>query len=442
MISGAQRCSGSITIAGAKNAVLPCMAASILTNQNVTLQNVPQISDVEVMKQQLGSYGLTVRGNVRQNSVTICAGNARSTPTSSDGSKTRGSFLVLGPLLARFREATVYHPGGCNIGRHGRPVDFHIDALSKMGATSSSYGDYIVMKANGGLRGARINFPKVSVGATETTIMAACLAQGQTTITNAAVEPEVIDLVEMLKEMGARIEVYEDERIIVVNGCGGALLNGCTHTVIPDRIEAGTWAIAAAMTGGSLTLKMNPGVGRKIMIPVVEKLREAGVRVQWQGDGLKVERQSYESISPVNITTGPYPDFPTDLLPLWVVFMTQASGPSILKDTIYDNRFQVVEELEKMGARFTKFSDSEHKVHGRANLSGARVVAKDLRAGAALVLAALVAEGSTVVKEFQHVLRGYDNIKEKLKCWRVNHKDLPQTRPGHHGGRHQGHCCR
>jgi UDP-N-acetylglucosamine 1-carboxyvinyltransferase len=210
-------------------------------------------------------------------------------------------------------------------------------------------------------------------------------------------------------------------------------INSFSSQLFSDRIEAGTWAIAAAMTGGELLLKMDPRTGREIMVPIYEKLQQAGVSLSWTHQGLEVKRRG--QILPVNVTTGPFPKFPTDLLPLWVTFMTLANGPSILHDTIYDSRFNHVPHLENMGAKFTKFSDQQYQVHGNANLSGTRVVATDLRAGAALILAALVAEGTTVVKEFQHVLRGYENIKEKLSHgWSVRFTGLPQTRPGFHGG--------
>ena len=201
-----------------------------------------------------------------------------------------------------------------------------------------------------------------------------------------------------------------------------------------DRIEAGTWAIAAAITGGSLLLKMDRTVGEKIMVPIVEKLQQAGVDLWWNSNGLQVQRQARNSIQPVNIRTGPFPQFPTDLLPQWVILMTQANGPSVLHDTIYDNRFSHVPHLKNMGANFTRFSDREYRVHGNARLTGCHVTATDLRAGAALILAALIADGTTVIKEFQHVLRGYENIKEKLERLGVNLRDLAQTRPGFHGG--------
>ena len=203
-------------------------------------------------------------------------------------------------------------------------------------------------------------------------------------------------------------------------------------TFFSDRIEAGTWAIAAAMTGGRLVLEMDPKSGKKIMVPVLEMLKQAGVSLHWRHDGLEVQRHG--QIHPVSVTTGPFPQFPTDLLPQWVTFMTLANGPSILEDTIYDSRFNHVEHLQKMGAKFTKFSDKRYQVHGNAKLRGTRVEATDLRAGAALILAALVAEGTTVVKQFQHVLRGYEDIKGKLGCWSVQFGKLPQTRPGFHGG--------
>ena len=201
-----------------------------------------------------------------------------------------------------------------------------------------------------------------------------------------------------------------------------------------DRIEAGTWAIAVAITGGSLLLKMDRTVGEKIMVPIVKKLEKAGVGVQWKPNGLQVQREAINHIRPVDIITGPFPHFPTDLLPQWVILMTQANGPSVLEDTIYDNRFSHVPHLQNMGAKFTKFSDQKYRVHGNARLEGCHVTATDLRAGAALILAGLIAKGATVVKEFQHVLRGYENIEEKLEVWKAKFHPLPQTRRGHHGG--------
>ena len=211
----------------------------------------------------------------------------------------------------------------------------------------------------------------------------------------------------------------------------------CSLQFFSDRIEAGTWAIAAAMTGGRLVLEMDPRSGKKIMVPILEMLKKAGVTLQWRHDGLEVQRHG--QIHPVSVTTGPFPKFPTDLLPQWVTFMTQANGDSILKDTIYDSRFNHVEHLKNMGAKITPFPDGRHQVHGNPNrrLQGAHVVATDLRAGAALILAGLVAEGPTVVKQFHHVLRGYENIREKLGRWNVQFQNLPQTRPGFHGGNYQ-----
>jgi UDP-N-acetylglucosamine 1-carboxyvinyltransferase len=233
MISKAQPCSGSIQISGAKNAALPLMAACLLTDQPVVLENVPKISDIDVMKKQLESYGV----NVEQDGRVLQAidGQTNFSPENSRGSKTRGSFLVLGPLLARFKEAKVHRPGGCQIGTNGRPVNFHIDALQEMGAEIVQNSDYVWLKADDGLQRAQIHFPRISVGATETVIMAACLADGQTVITHAAVEPEIIDLIKMLNEMGmnGNISVYESRNMIVINGRRGVLLNGCTHTVIP-----------------------------------------------------------------------------------------------------------------------------------------------------------------------------------------------------------------
>jgi UDP-N-acetylglucosamine 1-carboxyvinyltransferase len=237
MISEARECSGSIQISGAKNAALPLMAACLLTDKQVVLENVPKISDIDMMEKQLESYGVNVQRDGTRCALQLQAidGQTNFSPENSRGSKTRGSFLVLGPLLARFKEAKVHRPGGCQIGTNGRPVNYHIDALQEMGAEIVQNSDYVWLKADDGLQGAQIHFPRISVGATETVIMAACLADGQTVITHAAVEPEIIDLIKMLNEMGmnGNISVYESRNMIVINGRRGVLLNGCTHTVIP-----------------------------------------------------------------------------------------------------------------------------------------------------------------------------------------------------------------
>lgn len=424
---------GSIKISGAKNASLPEMAACLLTDKPLTLDNVPRIKDVEYMENQLKSYGVNVGGRSSPSSpLVLNASSARFSPLNDAGKKTRGAFLVLGPLMARFRQATVYLPGGCQIGRAGRPVDFHIDALKQMGAQEVPGSDgCITLTARNGLQGADIRFPKVSVGATENIVMAATLATGKTTIKNAALEPEVIDLVDMLKNMGAKIQVNEGGREITISGQAGKRLSGTRHTVIPDRIEAGTYAIAAAIAGGQLLLKMDPSIGEKILDLVIEKLRDAGVQVIPRHDGLLIKRS--DSISPVSITTGPYPEFPTDLLPQWVSFMTQAQGTSRIEDTIYDGRFNHVPDLIQMGADISQESVNICHVHGKNTLRGKRVKASDLRAGVALIIAAMAAEGTTVVKKFEHVLRGYENIKEKLKQCGAKVEELAPTRSGHYG---------
>ena len=446
MVSQSKPLKGSIKLSGAKNSSLPLMAACLLTTEPVKLINVPQISDVDRMKEELLSYGVEVSGRgTPQSPLVLNASQANFSPQTGPGKRIRGAFNILGPLMARFGEAEVYQPGGCQIGKDGRPVDFHLKALEKMGATKirPRNQNSIALNAKRGLRGATINFltdsnfPKVSVGATENIVMAATLAVGQTTITNAAVEPEVIDLVTMLNKMGANIQLNKDSRVITIdnrpNGRStiNELLSGTTHTVIPDRIEAGTYAIAAAITGGQLLLKMDPDVDKEIFVPVIEKLKAAGVQVTEKRDGLEVCRRG--QIRPVSITTGPYPEFPTDLLPQWVSFMTQANGKSTIQDTIYDNRFKLVPDLEKMGAVIKEINETKYEVYGKASLKGTRVVASDLRAGAALILAALVAEGTTVVKEFEHLLRGYENIEEKLEQCGVQVRQLLPTRPGFYG---------
>ena len=430
-ISGSKATNGRLQISGAKNAALPLMAACLLTKGEVKLKNVPKISDVDTMKAELKAFGVRVSGDGQ--TLVLNAENAKSKPD-SEYNPTRGGFTVLGPLMARFSEAKVPLPGGCKIQTSGRPVDFHTDALKEMGAREVPHNQNCVwLKAEGGLQGANIHFPNVSVGATENITMAACLANGTTIITNAAVEPEVMDLVDMLEKMGANIEVEKKKNRITISGRG--FLNGTAHTVIPDRIEAGSYAIAAAISGGPLLLEMPPQSAEEMLSTVVQKLRQAGVQATWEDDGLLVERKG--KIKPIGIITGPYPEFPTDLLPQWATLMTQAQGPSRIEDTIYNNRFEHLNELRDVSGRalFTKESDAVYIINGGAKLQGRHVKAKDLRGGFALILAGMASEGSTVVKDFNHVLRGYENIKEKLKqCGaKLREEELPRARGGYSG---------
>ena len=431
-ISGSKATNGRLQISGAKNAALPLMAACLLTKGEVKLKNVPKISDVDTMKAELKAFGVRVSGDGQ--TLVLNAENAKSKPD-SEYNPTRGGFTVLGPLMARFSEAKVQGPGGCRIQTSGRPVDFHIVALKKMGATDvpNNQNGCVWLEAEGGLQGANIHFPNVSVGATENITMAACLANGTTIITNAAVEPEVMDLVDMLEKMGANIEVEKKKNRITISGRG--FLNGTAHTVIPDRIEAGSYAIAAAISGGPLLLKMPRQSAEEMLSTVVQKLRQAGVQATWQDDGLLVQRTRMMKIKPINITTGPYPKFPTDLLPQWATLMTQAQGPSRIEDTIYNNRFEHLNELRDVSGRalFTKESDAVYIINGGAKLQGRHVKAKDLRGGFALILAGMASEGSTVVKDFNHVLRGYENIKEKLKQCGAKLEELRPTPQGHYG---------
>ena len=437
MISGSDARSGSIQVSGAKNAALPLMAACLLTEKDVKLLNVPNISEVDSMKKQLEAFGVRVSGNGQTSPLVLNAKNAKPKPTKGYN-PTRGGFTVLGPLVARFAEAKVLLPGGCQIGKSGRPINYHIEELGKMGAKKLSRDNenHVLLKAKDGLRHREdIRFEKVSVGATENVMLAACLVNGTTIITNAAVEPEVIDLVDMLKEMGASIKVDEGGNKITINGQTGSLLPGTstTHTVIPDRIEAGSYAIAAAISGGQLLLEMDPEVGKKILFIVVQTLKDAGVEATWEKKGLLVKRSGEINAVEFGIKTGPYPEFPTDLLPQWVTFMTQAQGRSQIEDTIYDDRFKHVKYLEKMGASLTKISDRIYIVNGPTKLEGKHVRAEDLRGGFALILAGMAAKGTTVVKNFEEVQRGYGSVKEKLVQCGANLEELAATTPGYYG---------
>ena len=403
LIRGGRVLSGSIPVSGAKNAALPLMAAGLLADGPLTLTNAPDLADVATMAGLLAHHGLAVERDKTARSITI-SGAATDLEAPYDlVRKMRASVLVLGPLLARHGRARVSLPGGCAIGT--RPVDLHLKALEQMGAEIEITAGYIEARAPGGLKGARIIFPQVSVGATENILMAAALASGQSEIMNAAREPEITDLAACLMRMGARIEGIGTHRLLVE---GVANLGAATHPIIADRIEAGTFACAAAITGGSLLLQ---GARLDHLGAVTRTLREAGVDVAEEEGGLRVTRSN--GLRGADVMTEPFPGFATDMQAQFMALMCVAEGASMITETIFENRFMHVPELSRMGARIN-FHGASAIVRGVKKLSGAPVMATDLRASVSLILAGLAAEGETIVNRVYHLDRGYERVEAKL----------------------------
>jgi UDP-N-acetylglucosamine 1-carboxyvinyltransferase len=411
VIRGGKALSGIIPISGAKNAALPIMAASILTDQTLTLSNVPHLADITTMANLLRPMGVEIGVGARVNDphgghlMDLTAREIVDTTAPYDFvRKMRASVFVLGPLLARAGEAKVSLPGGCAIG--ARPVDLHCQGLEQMGAVITLDGGYINASAPHGLTGAKVVFPKVSVGATENLMMAATLAKGDTQLINAAAEPEVIDLANCLNAMGADIE-GAGTNIITIRGVQS--LHGAHYRIIPDRIETGTYAIAVAVTGGRVEL-----VGARMdhISSLAETLSRAGVDVSETEDGLSVSRLNGH-IKGVDIMTEPFPGFPTDLQAQAMSLMTVAEGAAMITETIFENRFMHVPELARMGANITVHHGSA-LVRGVDRLRGAPVMATDLRASVSLVVAALAAEGETTISRVYHLDRGYERLEEKL----------------------------
>ena len=410
-IRGGNPLKGVIPIGGAKNAALPLMVAALLSEETLTLSNLPHVVDIATLANLLRQHGvnMTLDGQAENGHIGRMLSLTAKTITSTTAPydlvrKMRASVLVLGPLLARVGEARVSLPGGCAIGN--RPVDLHLTALEALGAEIVLEDGYIVATAPRGLKGAEIQFPMVSVGATENLLMASCLAEGDTVLANAAREPEVSDLAHCLVSMGARIEGIGSDTLRIT---GVPRLGGATYTVIGDRIEAGTYAIAAAITDGDLLIE---GVDLDIMGSMAQSLTEAGVSLEAEAGGIRVRRAG-ERIRGIDVMTQPYPGFPTDLQAQFMALMTIAEGASMVTESIFENRFMHVPELARMGAEINVHGASA-MIRGVAGLIGAPVMATDLRASVSLVLAGLAAEGSTVVSRVYHLDRGYERIEEKL----------------------------
>ena len=403
--------SGEVTISGAKNAVLPLMAATLLSTEECVISDVPELADVTVMRQILESIGSRIEEPVRS-VLNIKTEHISTTEPDNDlVGMMRASFVVMGPLLGREGSAKLYRPGGCSIG--ARPIDLHLKGFKALGATITITDDYIEAKApEGGLNGATIYLDFPSVGATENIMMAAALANGTTYIENAAEEPEITDLANLINKMGGRIKGAGTDNIKIE---GVSRLHSAEHTVIPDRIEAGTFMLAAAITRGQLLLR---NVTPDHLKPVTAKLRECGVTVEMGDEGMYVLADDRELTS-TDIKTMPYPGFPTDIQSPFMAFLTTVYGQSTVIETVFENRFMHVAELNRMGANI-EIIGNRATIKGGRKLRGARVIATDLRAGAAMVLAGLAAEGETQVSEIYHIERGYEDFIQKFRAIGAN----------------------
>jgi UDP-N-acetylglucosamine 1-carboxyvinyltransferase len=407
LIRGGKSLRGKVAVSGAKNSALPCLAATLLSPETVTLHNVPYVKDLITQRRLLEDLGATVlTPELRTHKVT--AANIEIFEAPYELVKTmRASVLALGPLLARFGQAKVSLPGGCAIGT--RPIDLHLKAFEKLGAVVSLEAGNVVARApEGGLIGAEIYFEKVTVTGTENVMMAAVLARGKTKIVNAAREPEIEDLAELLNKMGARVKGAGTETI-EIEGVEG--LNGAEHTIIPDRIETGTFIVAAAITNGEIEIT---GCRPDHLVAVIEKMRSAGVEIEELNQSTLLVKCSANGLTAKDVTTEPHPLFPTDMQAQYMALMTQAEGVSIINETIFENRFMHASELIRMGANI-QISGNKAIVRGKSALAGAPVQASDLRASASLVLAGLCASGETVIDRVYHIDRGYENIVKKLR---------------------------
>jgi UDP-N-acetylglucosamine 1-carboxyvinyltransferase len=412
-VVGGRPLNGVIAISGAKNATLPLMIASLLTDQTLVLDNVPRLADVALLQRILGNHGVDIMvggkrpGDTEYKGQTLHISAARIVDTTAPYdlvSKMRASFWVIAPLLARMGEAKVSMPGGCAIGT--RPVDLLLMVLERLGAAIDIDGGYVVARAPRGLKGAEIIFPKVTVSGTHTAIMAATLAEGTTVIDNAAREPEIGDVAACLNKMGARISGAGTSRIVVD---GVARLDGARHSVLPDRIETGTYAMAVAMAGGDVTLE---GAQPELLQAALDVLARAGVEVVATNTGIRISRNGV-GLVPVEVATDPFPGFPTDLQAQLMALMTRAKGTSRITETIFENRFMHVQELVRLGARI-HLNGETATVEGVRRLRGAPVMATDLRASVSLVIAALAAEGETMVNRVYHLDRGFERLEDKL----------------------------
>ena len=405
-IIGGKKLSGTIAISGSKNATLPILAATILTNKKIVIKNVPIVRDVETMVTLLNTIGSSVKLNKKKKIIEILNKNKLKTLAPYSLVKTmRAGVLVLGPLLAKYGLAKVSLPGGCSIG--SRPIDLHLNALKKMGANINVKNGYIIASAKKGLRGSLIKFPKISVGATQNILIASCFSKGKTKLRNCASEPEVQDLINFLKKLGCKINRV-GKRSIDVNGVDN--LKSAEHRVIFDRIEAGTYIIAAALTNGRIKIT---NIDPKVISTEISLLNRMKIKI--------IKKKNYvivtcpKKISGIKIKTQPYPGFPTDLQAQIMVLMTKAEDVSMIRENIFENRFMHVSELRRMGAHI-EVDGNRAKIYGGKHLYGAELMATDLRASVSLVLAGLAAKGKTIINRIYHLDRGYEQIEKKLSA--------------------------
>jgi UDP-N-acetylglucosamine 1-carboxyvinyltransferase len=406
VIRGGEPLVGTVRVSGAKNAALPCMAAALLTDETVTLENIPDVRDIQTERKLLVAMGAEVElgyGRAAHRTTINCKKIERAEATYDLVKTMRASTLVLGPLVARLGHARVSLPGGCAIG--ARPIDLHIKGLEKLGATITTEHGYVEAKADR-LKGGHIVFEKITVTGTEDLLMAATLADGETVMENCAREPEVADLAALLSKMGAKIEGAGTSTIKIK---GVSKLHGAKHRIIPDRIEAGTFIIAGAMTGGDLIVS---GCDPRHLGALTAKLQECGVKLKENGDSVRVMGDN--PLKGADVSTEEFPGFPTDMQAQFMALATQADGTSIVTENIFENRFMHAQEMVRMGANI-KIEGRRAIVRGKTGLSAAAVLASDLRASASLVLAALVADGETIIDRVYHIDRGYERIEEKLK---------------------------
>ena len=406
-IKGGRKISGTIIVSGSKNATLPILAATILTSKKVIIKNIPIVKDVETMAELLRTIGSAVKFDIKKKKIEIFNKKPLKTFAPYRLLKTmRAGVLVLGPLLAKYRIAKVSLPGGCAIG--SRPIDIHLDALKKMGAKIKIKDGYIFASAKKGLKGCIIKFPKISVGATENVLIAACFSKGETKLRNCAIEPEINDLINFLKKLGCKIKRVGKRDINIL---GVEELKSTVHKVIFDRIETGTYIIAAALTKGRLKIK---NIDPKIMLTEIRLLHKMGVDILKKKNYIIVSRS--KKLKGLNISTKPYPGFPTDLQAQIMVLMTRAEGVSTIKEGIFENRFMHVSELRRLGAQI-EIKGNKAKIFGKSKLNGAELMATDLRASVCLVLAGLTSSNKTIVNRIYHLDRGYEEIEKKLsKC--------------------------
>jgi len=412
-IVGGNQLNGRIQISGAKNAALPLMIASLLTSERLTLKNMPNLADVNLLARILRNHGadhlvdgkrLGSKTQIGETFHFTARDIVDTTAPYEMVSRMRASFWVLGPLLARMHQAKVSLPGGCAIGT--RPVDLHLSGFKSLGANIDVVNGYVLASAPNGLQGGRVVFPKVSVGATHNVLMAAVLAKGETVIENAAREPEIGDVARCLVKMGAQIEGIDSSTLHIQ---GRDELEGAVHSVLPDRIETGTYAIAVAATGGDVELV---GTNAELLTTALDELAKTGADITATENGIRIKRDA-ENLEPISIETRPFPGFPTDLQAQMMALMTIANGTSVVRETIFENRFMHVQELVRLGANITLHGDTA-TIKGVPQLHGAQVMATDLRASVSLVIGALAAKGETMISRVYHLDRGFEHLEQKL----------------------------